>query len=90
MPVAFSGPPEFRDRMEREPVLSTPEEEGSMSALAVIVLVVVVMVLLAMLVAGGRKAGRLRARHDLGGVDDDVTPYRSHAEASRRSDGDQL
>jgi hypothetical protein len=59
-----------------------------MSTLAVIVLVVVAVLLLAMLVAGFRKAARLRARSDLGPVDDDLTPYRSHAEASRRSDGD--
>jgi hypothetical protein len=59
-----------------------------MSTLAVIVLVVVALLLLAMLVAGFRKSRRPRARPDLGEVDDDVTPYRSHAEASRRSEGD--
>jgi hypothetical protein len=55
--------------------------------LGVIVIVVVALLLLAMLVAGGRKAARVRARTDLGPVDDDVTPYRSHAEASRRTSG---
>ena len=58
-----------------------------MSILAVIVIVVVVLLLLAVLAAGARKSARLRARHALGPVDKDVTPYRSHAEASRRSDG---
>jgi hypothetical protein len=76
--------------MGRELEVSTHLEEGSMSTLAVIVLVVVALLLLAMLIAGARKSAHLRSRHDLGGVDDDVTPYRSHAEASRRSDGDQL
>jgi hypothetical protein len=61
-----------------------------MSTLAVIVLVVVAMLLLAMLIAGFRKSAQVRARHDLGGIDDDVTPYRSHAEESRRSGEDRL
>ena len=56
-----------------------------MSTLAVIVLVVVALLLLAMLVAGGRKSARARAHQDLSPRDDDVTPYRSHAEASRRT-----
>jgi hypothetical protein len=59
------------------------------STLAVIVIIVVAVLLLAMLVAGGRRAARLRARRDLGPADDDVTPYRSHAEESRRSDPDE-
>jgi hypothetical protein len=63
-----------------------PWEEEAVSILAVIVIVVVVLLLLAMLVAGARKGTRLQARHDLGPVDDDVTPYRSHAEESRRTD----
>jgi hypothetical protein len=54
-----------------------------MSPLAVIVLVVVALLLLAMLIAGGRKAAQ--ARHDLGPAGDETEPYRSHAEASRRS-----
>jgi hypothetical protein len=56
-----------------------------MSTLAVIVLVVVALLLLAMLVASARKAAQARARQDLSPSDDDVTPYRSHAEASRRT-----
>jgi hypothetical protein len=55
------------------------------SALAVIVIVIVALLLLAMLVAGGRKGAALGARHELGPADDDVEPYRSHAEASRRT-----
>ncbi len=55
-----------------------------MSTLAVIVIVVVALSLLAMLVAGGRKAARLRAPHLGPGTDD--RPYRSHAEASRHGD----
>jgi hypothetical protein len=54
------------------------------STLALIVVVLVALMLLTMLVAGGRKAAALRASHDLGPADDDVEPYRSHAEASRR------
>jgi len=54
------------------------------STVAVIVIVIVAVLLLAMLVAGGRKAARVRARH-LGPDDEDVTEYRSHAEASRRT-----
>jgi hypothetical protein len=54
--------------------------------LAVIVIVVVAALLLAMLVAGGRKAARVRARTNLGPAEDDVHPYRSHAEASRRGE----
>jgi hypothetical protein len=76
--------------MGRELEVSTHLEEGSMSTLAVIVLVVVALLLLAMLVAGARKSTQVRSHRDLGEADDDVTPYRSHAEASRRSDGDQL
>jgi hypothetical protein len=53
------------------------------STLALIVIVVVAALLLAMLVAGARKAARLRAQRALA-PDDDVQPYRSHAEASRR------
>jgi len=60
------------------------------SALAVIVLVVVAVLLLAMLVAGGRRAARIRARPAIGPGEDDVTSYRSHAEASRHSDADRL
>jgi hypothetical protein len=55
------------------------------STLAVIVLAVVAVLLLAMLIAGGRKAAQARSHRDLGPSDDDVTPYRSHAEASRRT-----
>jgi hypothetical protein len=50
--------------------------------LAVIVIAVVAALLLAMLVAGGRKAARVRARPNLG-PNDEINPYRSHAEASR-------
>jgi hypothetical protein len=52
------------------------------SAVAVIVLIVVAVLLLAMLVAGARRstAARVRAAHD------EVRPYRSHAEASRRGE----
>jgi hypothetical protein len=56
-----------------------------MSTLAVIVVVVVALLLLAMLLAGARKAAQARAHHDLGPADDETEPYRSHAEASRRS-----
>jgi hypothetical protein len=62
-----------------------PREEEAVSILAVIVIVVVVLLLLAMLAAGARKSARVRATQDLDAVDE-VTPYRSHAEASRRSD----
>jgi len=55
------------------------------STAAVIVIVVVAVLLLAMLVAGGRRAARVRARQ-LGPAEDDVTEYRSHAEASRRGE----
>ena len=55
-----------------------------MSTLAVIVVVVVAVLLLAMLVVGGRKSVQARANQDLGPGDDDA-PYRSHAEASRRT-----
>jgi hypothetical protein len=56
------------------------------SIVAVIVIAVVALLLLAMLVAGGRRAAA--ARHaELGPAVDDVHPYRSHAEASRRDDG---
>ncbi len=53
-----------------------------MSAIAVIVLVVVAVLLVAMLVAGLRRsaAARLRAA-----VDDNPSPARSHAEASRHA-----
>jgi hypothetical protein len=51
--------------------------------LAVIVIAVVAALVLAMLVAGGRRAARVRARTDLGSAQDDVHSYRSHAEASR-------
>ena len=57
-----------------------------MSVVAVIVLVVVAMLLAAMLVAGLRRAAAARTRAELGAADDDVHPYRSHAEASRRSE----
>jgi hypothetical protein len=67
-----------------------PWEEEAVSIVAVIVIVVVALLLLAMLLAGARKAARVRSTPDLGAVDDDVTPYRSHAEASRRSDSSQL
>jgi hypothetical protein len=60
------------------------------STLAVIVLVVVAVLLLAMLVAGGRKAARVRTLPALGPGEDDVTSYRSHAEASRRGDIERL
>jgi hypothetical protein len=56
------------------------------STLAVIAIVLVAVLLAAMLILGGRKAAALRAHRDLGPADDDVEPYRSHAEASRRSD----
>ena len=57
-----------------------------MSALAVIVIVVIVLLLLlAMLILGSRKAATLRGRRELDPADDDVEPYRSHAEASRRT-----
>jgi hypothetical protein len=54
------------------------------STVALIVFVVVAVLLLAMLIAGGRKAAQARARQPLDPIDDDVQPYRSHAEASRR------
>jgi hypothetical protein len=56
----------------------------------IVVVVVVAVLLLATLVAGGRRSTRLRARHDLGPIDDDAQPYRSHAEASRRGDAERL
>jgi hypothetical protein len=56
------------------------------STLAVIVLVVVAV----LLVAGGRKAARVRTLPALGPGEDDVTSYRSHAEASRRGDIERL
>jgi hypothetical protein len=59
-----------------------------MSTLAVIVIVVVAVLLPAMLVAGGRRSARLRSRHL--GPSDGAAPYRSHAEASRRSDLERL
>jgi hypothetical protein len=52
------------------------------STATVIVIVIVAVLLLAMLVAGGRKAARLHARH-LGPAEEDPHEYRSHAEASR-------
>jgi hypothetical protein len=56
------------------------------STLAVIAIAVLVLLLLVvMLILGGRRAATLRARRDLGPAEDDVEPYRSHAEASRRS-----
>jgi hypothetical protein len=55
------------------------------STLAVIVLAVVAVLLLAMLIAGGRKSAQARSRHDLDPSEDDLTPYRSHAEASRHT-----
>ncbi|HEX4306354.1 MAG TPA: hypothetical protein VHZ54_09975 [Solirubrobacterales bacterium] len=55
-----------------------------MSTLAVLVVAVVAVLLAATLILSGRRAASLRARRDLGPVDDDVHPYRSHAEASRR------
>jgi hypothetical protein len=58
-----------------------------MSTLAVIVIVVVAVLLLAMLIAGGRKSVQARARPDPGQDDDGGAPYRSHAEASRRTSG---
>jgi hypothetical protein len=54
------------------------------------VIVAVVLMLLAMLVAGARKAAALRASRDLGPADDDVEPYRSHAEASRRAPSEKV
>jgi hypothetical protein len=68
---------------------SWASEEKRVSIVAVIVIVVAAAVL-AMLVAGGRRAARLRAGDDLAPVDDDLQPYRSHAEASRRGDGGSL
>jgi hypothetical protein len=62
-----------------------PAEEIPVSTLAVILIVVIAVLLAAMLILGGRRAATLRARRDLGPVDDDIEPYRSHAEASRRS-----
>ena len=56
-----------------------------MSTLAVILIVVIVLLLLALLVVGGRKVARVRARRNLPPVDDDGSPYRSHAEESRRT-----
>jgi cbb3-type cytochrome oxidase subunit 3 len=58
------------------------------SALVVIAIVLVVLLLVAMLIGGGRKAAAARAHRDLGEPDDSVHPFRSHAEASRRSDRD--
>ncbi len=55
-----------------------------MSTLAVIVIAVVIVLLLAMLVAGARKAARTRPG------DEEVRPYRSHADASRRGDAEGL
>lgn len=55
-----------------------------MSALTLIVVVLAVLFLAAMLLAAARKAASVRARRDLGPAEDDVHPYRSHAEASRR------
>jgi hypothetical protein len=60
------------------------------STVALIVFVVVAVLLLAMLIAGGRKAAQARARQALGPIHDDVQPYRSHAEASRRGDAKRL
>jgi hypothetical protein len=58
--------------------------------LAVIVILMLALLALVMLVTGGRKAARLRARRDLGPFDDGAVPYRSHAEASRRSEAEGL
>lgn len=57
-----------------------------MPTVAVIVLIVVAALLLAMLIAGARKASHPHPQ-DLSPADDAIQPYRSHAEASRRSDG---
>jgi hypothetical protein len=59
----------------------SPRGGTSISTLAVIVLAAVAVLLLAMLIAGARKAARIR-HHDLD-TGDDGQPYRSHAEASR-------
>ena len=62
-----------------------------MSTLGVIALVLVVILLATLLVLVWRKAATAGARHDLnrhelGEPEDDVYPYRSHAEESRRSE----
>jgi hypothetical protein len=56
--------------------------------LAVIV-IVVIAALAAIFVVARRRAGRARATRDPAQVDD-TSPYRSHAEASRRSDAGRL
>lgn len=60
-----------------------------MSTLAVIVAVLLVMLLLGMLIAVARKAARPHARHNDDPAGDDRS-YRSHAEASRRTDAERL
>ena len=57
-----------------------------MSAVAVIVVVLVAALLVAMLVAGVRRSAAARAEARTTPVDDDVQPFRSHAEASRGRD----
>jgi len=65
-------------------------EEGPLSTLAMIVAVALVVPLLGTLVVAARKAARPRALEDLGPADDDGGSYRSHAEASRRTEAERL
>jgi hypothetical protein len=58
-----------------------------LAAIAILMLAVLVA---AVVVTGWRRAARPRRRHGLAGFDDGLTPYRSHAEASRRSEGERL
>ena len=60
-----------------------------MSTLVAIVLVLIVLALLAALALAARKLAIRRTRHELGEPGDDVYPYRSHAEESRRSGPDR-
>ena len=54
-----------------------------MSVVALIVVVVVAVLLVAMLLAGLRRSATARTEAADGGVDFDLEPSRSHAEASR-------
>ncbi len=59
-----------------------------MSTFAVIVILMLAALALTTLVAG-RKAAQLRTRRHASPIDDPVVPYRSHAEASRRSEAER-
>jgi hypothetical protein len=64
----------------------TPEEGAPVSAVALIVIVVVAVLLVAMLLAGLRRSAVARTKAAGTGVDFDLEPSRSHAEASREQD----